>query len=147
MNGNSFLLEADGIAIVGLAGRFPGAADIATFWGNLCAGVESLTTLDEAGLEDAFDAQTRAGNGFVRSRGILADADRFDAAFFGMHQREAELTDPQHRVLLETCWEALEDAGVDPAACAKTIGVYAGCSISSYLLRHVLGEQEVRRGG
>jgi amino acid adenylation domain-containing protein len=142
MNGNSFLHEADGIAIVGLAGRFPGAADIATFWGNLCAGVESLTTLDEAGLEDAFDAQTRAGNGFVRSRGILADADRFDAAFFGMHQREAELTDPQHRVLLETCWEALEDAGVDPAACAKTIGVYAGCSISSYLLRHVLGERE-----
>ncbi|MBD5656010.1 MAG: polyketide synthase, partial [Candidatus Eremiobacteraeota bacterium] len=131
----------DGIAIVGLAGRFPGAPDVATFWRNICDGVESLTVIDEDRLEDAFDEGTRGAKNFVRARGILEDVDRFDAAFFGMRQREAELTDPQHRVLLETCWEALEDAGYDPGRYDKTIGIYAGCSINTYLLRNVLRDR------
>jgi amino acid adenylation domain-containing protein len=131
----------DGVAIVGVAGRFPGAPDVQTYWANLCAGVESLTVLDEDRLEDAFDAQTRSSKNFVRARGLLPDVERFDAAFFGMQAREAELTDPQHRILLETCWEALEDAGYDPAASAGTFGIVAGCSINTYFLRHVLRDR------
>ena len=131
----------EGVAIVGLAGRFPGARDAAVFWRNLCAGVESIAALAPNDLEDAFDPAVRSGEDFVRARGLLDDVDRFDAAFFGMQPREAELTDPQHRVLLETCWEALEDAGYDPAAYPRAIGIYAGCSISTYFLRHVLRDR------
>ncbi len=72
---------------------------------------------------------------------MLDDVDRFDAGFFGMHAREAELTDPQHRILLECCWEALEDAGYDPGRYDGSIGVYAGSSISSYFLRNVLADR------
>ena len=131
----------DGIAIVGMAGRFPGAPDVATFWRNLCAGVESIVALDPASLED--DAALREDPTYVAARAILDDVDRFDAAFFSMHAREAELTDPQHRVLLETCWAALEDAGCDPRASAKRIGIYAGCSVSTYFVRHVLQDREL----
>lgn len=126
----------DGIAIVGMSGRFPGAPDVATFWRNLCAGVESIVALDPATLED--DATVRDDPTYVAARAMLDDVDRFDAAFFGMHAREAELTDPQHRILLETCWAALEDSGCDPRASAKRIGIYAGCSVSTYFVRHVL---------
>ncbi len=129
------------IAIVGCAGRFPGAANVATFWENLCTGVESVSTFTEDELEDAFGPDVRARHDYVRSRSVLDRADEFDAAFFGMHAREAELTDPQHRVFLECCWQALEDAGYDPAAFGGVIGVFAGCSISSYLLRNVLADR------
>lgn len=131
------------IAIVGMAGRFAKAPDVATFWRNLCAGVEGIRRFEDADLEDAFDAGVRASAAYVKARSILDDPGSFDASFFGMHAREAELTDPQHRVFLECCWEALEDAGYDPATYPGAIGVYAGCSISSYLLRHVLRD---RRG-
>ncbi|HKE37460.1 MAG TPA: beta-ketoacyl synthase N-terminal-like domain-containing protein, partial [Candidatus Baltobacteraceae bacterium] len=123
------------VAIVGCAGRFPGAANVAALWKNLCDGVESVSAFTDAELEDAFAPDVRARPDFVRARSVLDRVDEFDAAFFGMHAREAELTDPQHRLFLECCWQALEDAGYDPAAYGGLIGVYAGCSISSYLLR------------
>ena len=131
----------DGIAVIGLAGRFPGARDVASFWHNLCAGVESISVLEDSELEDAFDAKTRASSTYVRARGLLDDVDRFDAAFFGIHAREAELMDPQHRVLLETAWEALEDAGCDPTRSDRRIGVYAGSSINTYMLKHVMRDR------
>jgi amino acid adenylation domain-containing protein len=129
------------IAIVGCAGRFPGADNVATFWKNLCAGVESIRTFDESELEDAFPPDVHRRGDFVRARGVLDRVDEFDAAFFGMHAREAELTDPQHRLFLECCWQALEDAGHDPADFRGLTGVFAGCSISSYLLRNVLADR------
>ncbi len=129
------------IAIVGCAGRFPGAPDVATFWKNLCDGVESVGTFTDGELEDAFTPDVRARRDFVRARAVLDRVEEFDAAFFGMHAREAELTDPQHRIFLECCWQALEDAGYDPATSGGLTGVYAGCSISSYLLRNVLAER------
>ncbi len=130
-----------GVAIVGVAGRFPGAPDAAAFWRNLCAGEESVRRFAEAELEDAFDAATRGRSEFVKARSVLDGVDLFDAGFFGMHPRDAELTDPQHRIFLECCWEALEDAGCDPASYRGSIGVYAGCSINSYFLRNVLSER------
>ncbi len=130
------------IAIIGLAGRFPGAPDVRRFWDNLCAGVESIAHFTDAQLEDAFDAAVRSRPNFVRARSVLEGVDAFDAGFFGMQSREADLTDPQHRVFLECCWEALEDAGYDPGAYAGAIGVLAGCSINSYFLRNVLSDRQ-----
>ena len=126
------------VAIVGCAGRFPGAPDVATLWRNLCNGVESIARFEAGELEDAFSPQERARPDFGRARSVLDRVDEFDAGFFGMQAREAELTDPQHRLFLECAWEALEDAGCDPSSYGGSIGVYAGCSIGSYFLRNVL---------
>ncbi|CAH2601472.1 Amino acid adenylation domain-containing protein [Rhodovastum atsumiense] len=132
-----------GIAIIGMAARLPGADDVAGFWRNLCEGVDSIAHFSEAELEDAFPAEIRRSANFVRARPILPDADKFDAGFFGMQAREAELTDPQHRVFLEICWEALEDAGCDPARFAGAIGVFAGASMPTYFLHNVLADRGV----
>jgi len=129
------------VAIIGLAGRFPGAANIGTFWQNLLDGVESITSFDPAELEDSFDAATRALPNFVSMKPILDGVDQFDAPFFGMLPREAALTDPQQRLLLECAWEALEDAGYDPAAPGQCIGVFAGATSSTYLLQNLLRDR------
>jgi amino acid adenylation domain-containing protein len=125
------------IAIIGMAGRFPGADTIAEFWDNLCQGVNSVTFFTEDQLDDWFDRDVRSARNYVKARPILAEVDKFDAAFFAMHAKEAELTDPQHRVFLECAWEALEDAGYDPAAYDGAIGVFAGCSMNTYFLNNI----------
>jgi len=131
----------DAIAIVGLAGRFPGARTVGAFWRNLEAGVESISRFGEAELEDAFSDEVRRAPNFVRARPVLEDVDRFDADFFGMYAREAELTDPQQRLFLECAWEALEDASCDPRRYRGAIGVFAGCSINTYFLHHVCSDR------
>ena len=128
------------IAIIGMAGRFPGAPDVETFWQNLLDGVESIARFSADELDDAFDVRTRALPNFVAAKPILDGVDLFDAEFFGMLPREAALTDPQQRVLLECAWEALENAGYDPGAPESCIGVFAGATSSTYLLRHLLGD-------
>ncbi|WP_395665188.1 amino acid adenylation domain-containing protein [Methylocella sp.] len=133
--------ELSGVAIIGVAARYPGAADVGEFWRNLRAGVESISRFSPGDLEDAFDAATRADPAYVPARSILEGVENFDAGFFAMHAREAELTDPQHRVLLECAWNALEDAGYDPAAYPGAVGVFAGCSMSTYFLRNVLRDR------
>ncbi|UYN93996.1 MAG: amino acid adenylation domain-containing protein [Enhydrobacter sp.] len=135
-------LPDNAIAIVGIAGRFPGADDLATFWANMRNGVSSITRFSDTELEDSFPADIRNADNFVRARPILADVDKFDAEFFGMLPKAAALTDPQHRLLLECAWAALEDAGYDPARYPGAIGVFAGCSLSTYLLTHVLAGQQ-----
>jgi amino acid adenylation domain-containing protein len=125
------------IAIVGVAGRFPDASTVDEFWENLCAGHESVRRLDDSELEDRFDEETRRSPNYVKARPILDGVENFDADFFSMHAREAELTDPQHRIFLECAWEALEDAGQDPAACEGQIGVFAGASMNTYFLNNV----------
>ncbi|HEX6042688.1 non-ribosomal peptide synthase/polyketide synthase, partial [Longimicrobium sp.] len=128
--------EAQGgpVAIVGMAGRFPGAENVEAFWRNLRAGTESIAFLsDEELLAAGFDPSDIADPGFVRASALLEGSDRFDAAFFGFNPREAEVMDPQHRVFLETVWEALEHAGYDPAGMTQAVGVYAGSSTSTYL--------------
>ncbi len=125
------------IAIVGMAGRFPGAGSIGQFWDNLCRGIESVRFFGDDELDDWFDQEVRGASNFVKARPVLDGVDQFDAGFFGMHAREAELTDPQHRVFLECAWQALEDAGCDPAAYDGAIGVFAGCSMNTYFLNNV----------
>jgi amino acid adenylation domain-containing protein len=141
MKENAISAPLQGIAVIGMAGRFPGAADVAAFWRNLRIGVDAISHFSDSELEDAFDASVRSDPNFVRARSILDGIEGFDAGFFAMNAREAELTDPQHRVFLECAWQALEDAGYDPASYKGAIGVFAGCSMSTYLLRNVLQDR------
>ena len=131
------------IAVVGMAGRFPGAQSVEEFWQNLRAGVESITFFTDEEVES--DGMAGANAQLVKARGILEGVELFDAAFFGYSPRDAEILDPQHRLFLECGWEALEDAGHDPSRARGPIGVYAGASQSSYLLFNLLQNPEVFR--
>jgi acyl transferase domain-containing protein/acyl carrier protein len=127
------------VAIVGMAGRFPGAADVDELWRNLRGGVESVAALsNEELLAAGTDPALLVNPRYVKARGLLAGAELFDAPFFGLSPREAAITDPQQRVLLETAWEALEQAGVDPDTFPGRIGVYAGAIFSTYLITSLL---------
>ncbi|MFB2772734.1 thioester reductase domain-containing protein [Pelatocladus sp. BLCC-F211] len=123
------------IAIIGISGRFPGAKNIDEFWQNLRDGVESISFFSEQELESAgVDPSDLADPRYVKAASIVADTDLFDASFFGFSPREAEITDPQHRLFLDCAWEALENAGYDSESYEGSIGIYAGTSMSSYLL-------------
>ncbi len=135
---------AASVAIVGMAGRFPGAPTIDDFWRNLREGVESIRffspeELKEAGIPPELIRDPR----YVNAKGLLADAELFDAGFFGITPREAEVIDPQQRVFLECAWEALEAAGYDPGAFEGSIGVYAGIGMNTYFLNNVLRNRGV----
>src|SRR5882724_4602124 len=90
-----------GIAIVGMAGRFPKARNLDEFWRNLCDGVEAVSFFSDEELAAAGAAVPQNNPNYVKARAVLEDADLFDAAFFGMKPKEAEVTDPQHRLFLE----------------------------------------------
>ncbi len=123
------------IAIVGMAGRFPGASNIEEFWQNLCHGIESISFFTEEELKAAGESSSALKDPhYVPARGILEDVESFDAAFFGFYPREAQLMDPQHRLFLECAWEALENAGYDPDNYEGVVGVFGGAGINSYLL-------------
>jgi len=126
----------EGIAIVGMAGRFPGADTVGQFWKNLVDGVDCISRFKAEELEHSLATPEAIAQGqkFIGARGILPDADKFDAAFFGVYPREAELMDPQHRVFLECAWEAIESAGYDPDQYPGMIGVFAGLSLNTYLI-------------
>lgn len=127
------------IAIVGMNGRFPGAPNLHTFWQNLRDGVESITFFSDAELADmGVPADSLRSPNFVKAAPVLADIDKFDATFFGYTPREAKLLDPQHRLFLECAYAALEDAGYNPATYPGAVGVYAGTSLSTYLLFNLL---------
>ena len=131
---------ADGIAVIGMAGKFPGAPNLAAYWQNLRNGVESITHFSEHELE--VSPEISGNPQYVRARGIMEGVDLFDAEFFGINPREAEYTDPQHRLLLETASEALENAGYDTERFAGSIGVFAGCSQNTYLLCNLASHPE-----
>jgi thioester reductase-like protein len=124
--------EFEPIAIVGIAGRLPGARDLDEFWRNQCAGVESVTWFDPAELATA-DPAALTDPDYVPASAVVPDADLFDAGFFGYSPREADITDPQHRMFLEIAWEAFEDAGHDPGGLGGPVGVFAGCFMNKYL--------------
>ena len=132
--------ESQSIAIIGMAGRFPGAANVAEFWQNVRAGRDCISHFGVDELEDAFTDGERSSPDYVPARPVLPDVDQFDAEFFGMYPREAALTDPQHRIFLEICWEALE-AGGYAGLRDTSIGVFAGCSMSTYFLHNVLSDR------
>src|SRR5262249_22473516 len=126
-----------GVAIVGLACRFPGATNHRVFWQNLCEGVESISALsDEALLSAGVPADLLRDPSYVKAASLLPNIDQFDAAFFEYSPEEARLMDPQQRLLLEVAWEAFEDAGQPVGSSAKPVGVFTGLGgvVSSYLV-------------
>ena len=131
---------ASGIAIIGMACRFPGAANHRAYWDNLCDGIESITVLNDAELAAAgVPAEMLHDPSYVKAASIIPDVDQFDAALFEYSPAEARLMDPQQRLLLEIAWEAFEDAGYPPASAARPVGVFVGSGgvVSSYLVDRV----------
>jgi len=123
------------VAIVGMAGRFPGADSVNELWELLTAGEAGIRRLSDQELEEAgVSPDTFQQPDYVRAYAGFSEADGFDAAFFGYSPREAELMDPQHRVFLECAWTALENAGYDSRQYPGRIGVYGGAALNSYLV-------------
>jgi amino acid adenylation domain-containing protein len=129
------LAGSSDIAVIGMSCRFPGARNLDEFLENLRKGVESLSQFSEEELlASGISPQLLRRPDYVKAGSVLEGIDEFDAGFFGIPPREAEMTDPQQRIFLETAWEALEDAGCDPQRYLGSIGVFAGANLSTYLL-------------
>lgn len=137
-------VEPTDIAIVGMAGRFPGARDLDAFWELIASGqcaVERLSTeqLAQAGVA----AELRGDPAYVPVSGSIEDVECFDAEFFGIGPRDAALMDPQHRHFLEVCWEALEDSCHVPSRFPGSIGVYAGSGVNGYIIHNLLPNKDL----
>jgi phthiocerol/phenolphthiocerol synthesis type-I polyketide synthase E len=131
--------RSQAMAVVGMSGRFPGAPGLDGFWQTIRDGVEVLETFDDADLDAArVDAALRDQARYVRKGTVLPDADAFDASFFGVPPRDAQILDPQQRIFLECAWEALEHAGYAGAAAGQSIGVYAGVGMNTYFVTQIL---------
>ena len=125
------------IAIIAMAGRFPGAGDAETFWQNVRDGKETITFFAPDEIDPSVPRAERDDPAYVRARGVVDGVEDFDAAFFGVTPREAELTDPQQRLFLELCWEALERGGYAADAQQAPVGVFGGVYGSSYLKNNI----------
>ncbi|OMD74247.1 MULTISPECIES: non-ribosomal peptide synthetase [Paenibacillus] len=141
-NDDQKLIKED-IAVIGLACRVPGAQEAEQFWNNLKDGIDSIRWFSEAELIEAgADVSNVSRTNYVAARGYLEGADQFDAGFFHVSPREAEVMDPQHRIFLENTWEALEHAGYDPVRFEGKIGIYAGTAFNTYLLNNLLPNRQ-----
>ena len=132
------------IAIIGMAGRFPGAKNIDEYWHNLCKGVESISFFtDEELVASRLDKDRLHHPNYIKANSVLEDIEMFDASFFGYTPREAEGMDPQHRMFLECAWEALESSGYHSEAYNGRISVYAGTGMSTYLLNNLFKNENI----
>ncbi len=136
-------LPPNAIAVIGMAGRFPGANSVTQFWDNLCRGEESITTLSEEALTAAgVSAKTLADPAYVRRAALIDGIDEFDAEYFGMTPYTARMMDPQQRLFLQTAWHAFEDSGYDPATYDGAIGVFGSSTASGYLLHNLMSHRD-----
>ncbi|HZZ38227.1 MAG TPA: beta-ketoacyl synthase N-terminal-like domain-containing protein [Acidobacteriaceae bacterium] len=136
--------EKTGVALTGMAGRFPGADTVGGFWRNLVEGRESIRIASDEELQAAgVDPALIAHPDYVRAASQVKDPEFFDAGFFGFSAREAEIIDPQQRVFLECAWSALEDAGRDPSAFPGAIGVFAGAGLNTYAPINLMSHPEL----
>ncbi|MBD2528169.1 aminotransferase class III-fold pyridoxal phosphate-dependent enzyme [Nostoc flagelliforme FACHB-838] len=133
----------DGVAIIGMVGRFPGAGNVDEFWRNLCEGSESTTFFQDEELDPSIDPNLCKDPSYVKARGIISGGETFDAAFFGVNPLEAVVMDPQARVFLELVYEALENAGYESESFEGLIGLYAGCGQNTYFANHISGRMEI----
>ena len=132
-----------GIAVIGMVGRYPGAANVDQLWENLCNKVESITRFSPDEIGPGIEDETKNDPDYVPTRGIVDDADKFDARFFGIGPLEAKAMDPQQRVFLELAWSALENAGYDAERFPGMIGVYAGVGDNHYYVNNVLAHPDI----
>ena len=132
----------ESIAIIGMVGRFPGAADLETFWKNLEEGKESITFFsDEELLSQGVAPSLLQDPAYVKAGGVLEGVELFDASFFGYTPKEAEAMDPQHRLCLEAAWQLLETAGYNSELFPGLISVFVGAGMSTYLPRNLMQNQ------
>nr|ABP45866.1 beta-ketoacyl synthase [Mycolicibacterium gilvum PYR-GCK] len=136
-------LPDNAIAVIGMAGRFPGAQSVSEFWRNLRGGVESIVDLSESELLAAgVTEQTLANRSYVRRAALMSGIEEFDADFFGFTPQAAKALDPQHRLFLQTVFHAFEDAGYDPKGLEATVGVFGTSSTSGYLLHNLMSNYD-----
>jgi acyl transferase domain-containing protein/thioesterase domain-containing protein/acyl carrier protein len=132
------------IAVVGMAARLPGARNVDEFWRNLRDGVEAVKIFTDAELLAAGETAERlADPAYVKAQAAIEGVDQFDAGFFGFSPHDAAVMDPQHRILLEVAWEALESAAHQPESFAGSIGVFATCGMNSYMMHNLLGNRRI----
>ncbi|MER8439960.1 amino acid adenylation domain-containing protein [Mesorhizobium sp. M1312] len=133
--------NGNAVAIIGMAGRFPGAENVDQFWSNLVDGIESIADLDEQTLREAgVDPGTFGKPNYVRREAVISGVDLFDAAFFGISPKEAAWMDPQQRILLETAYQALDHAGYGSRENGEgRVGVFAGVGANHYLAEREAG--------
>ncbi|HEX9733566.1 MAG TPA: amino acid adenylation domain-containing protein [Thermoanaerobaculia bacterium] len=132
------------VAVVGMAGRFPAAPDLESFWDNLRRGVEAVRFFDDEELRRAgVEPERLIQPNYVRARAVLDDAELFDARFFGFSPLEAQILDPQHRLCLEVAWEALENAGYEPRSYDGDVALFAGTGMNTYAV-HLLSHPGIR---
>ena len=130
-------------AVVGLAVKLPGAKNVDEFWQNLCDGKETTRFFEQQEIDSTLPSELVENPAYVKARGIIDQADYIDARFFNMPPREAELVDPQQRVMLELAWTALEDAGCIPGKFDGKIGVWAGTYATTYFTKNLLTHPEI----
>ncbi|MGH9613989.1 MAG: type I polyketide synthase, partial [Bryobacteraceae bacterium] len=136
--------DSTAIAVIGMAGRFPGARSLSELWENLRNGIESIVPLtDDQLIAAGVDPIELRDPHYVKAAAILDDIDMFDASFFGFSPKDAAIMDPQHRIFLECAWEALEHAGWSADEFAGPIGVYAGSGMNSYLMFNLLPNRQL----
>jgi len=131
------------IAVIGMAGRFPGADSVSAFWDNLRRGEESIVSLsdDELGAAGVGE-KALAGHGYVKRAPLMNGIEEFDAEFFGFTPQNAAMTDPQHRLMLQCAFHALEDAGYDPERIEASVGMFGTSSASAYLLYNLMSHHD-----
>lgn len=131
------------IAVIGIAGKFPGADNVMQLWENLVNGVESITKFDDnALLSSGIDADLLSNSNYVKSKGYLLNSEYFDAEFFGYTNKEANIMDPQARILHQCVWEVLENAGYDPFTYESAIGLFAGSSSNTLWSANLIKEHQ-----
>ncbi|MGK0153139.1 MAG: acyl transferase domain-containing protein/thioesterase domain-containing protein [Neolewinella sp.] len=134
----------DDIAIIGMAGRFPGASDVTEYWKNLVDGVESIRRLSKEELLHAgVPKRDMDSPDYIPACPVLADIDKFDAAFFGISPRDASVMDPAHRLFLEVTWQALENSGNTGLASEGRVGVFAGSGAPLYWMNNIRSHREI----
>ncbi|MDO6470697.1 non-ribosomal peptide synthetase/type I polyketide synthase [Maribacter sp. 1_MG-2023] len=135
--------QSNDVAIVGMAGRFPGVNTIDEFWDVLKNGKETISFFTKEELDQSIPASLRNDPLYVAARGVVPSAKKFDARFFGLTPKLAEAMDPQQRLFLELAWEALEESGHLPEHYTGRVGVYAGTGTNTYYKKNVLPNSEV----
>jgi len=135
--------QSGDVAIIGMAGRFPGADSINELWEVLKEGKETITFFKPEELDSNIPESLRNDPLYVGARGILPSANTFDADFFGINPKLAEVMDPQQRLFLEISWEALEQTGHLPNHYNGSIGVYAGAGTNTYYKKNILPNNEI----
>lgn len=132
----------DGIAVIGIAGRFPKAENVNQFWENLANGVDCIDTIN---INKDIYEQILPNKKLVPRGGRISGPDLFDASFFGYNPKEAALIDPQHRIFLECGWEAIEDAGYNVSKIKCSVGVFASCGMNHYLIQNIIANPNANK--